>query len=84
MLDAGCGTGNYSKALIEYGLGKLTLLDGSAGMLNVSRNKLQDAIDKKIVDKVIEAKLPRLPFDDGMFDVVFFCQVCFQETGYTW
>ena len=75
VLDAGCGTGNYGKALVGYGVGKLTLLDASPGMLNVTRNKLRDAMEKRIVDKVVEAKLPKLPFADGVFDVVTFCQV---------
>lgn len=71
MLDAGCGTGIYSKALIDYGVGKVTLLDGSPDMLNVAKDKLKDEIDKKVVDKAVEVKMPALPFDNGSFDIEF-------------
>lgn len=75
VLDAGCGTGNYAKALIEHGVRKITLMDGSSHMLDVAKDKLKDAIDKKIIDQVVEAKMPPLPFADGSFDVVLFSLV---------
>lgn len=75
VLDAGCGTGNYAKALIDYGVGKMTLMDGSPHMLEKAKEKLKDEIDKKVVDQVIEAKMPPLPFADGSFDVVLFSLV---------
>ena len=75
MLDAGCGTGNYAKALIEFGVGKITLLDASKDMLDVAKEKLKTEIEKGIVDQVIEAKMPPLPFEDGKFDVVLFSLV---------
>ena len=75
MLDAGCGTGNYAKALIDFGVGKITLMDGSPHMLEKAKEKLKDEIDKKVVDQVIEAKMPPLPFADGSFDVVLFSLV---------
>ena len=75
MLDAGCGTGNYAKALVELGVGKITLLDASKDMLEVAKEKLKDEIEKGIIDKVIEDKMPPLPFEDGSFDVVLFSLV---------
>ena len=75
MLDAGCGTGNYAKALIEFGIGKITLMDASKDMLAVAKEKLKTEIEKGIVDKVVEAKMPPLPFEDGSFDVVLFSLV---------
>ena len=75
LLDAGCGTGNFTKALIDYGVGKVTLLDASAGMLNKAKDKLKDAMDKKIIDRVVEAKMPPLPFEDGSFDAILFSLV---------
>ena len=75
VLDAGCGTGNYAKALIEFGVGKITLLDASKDMLAVAKEKLKAEIDSGIVDKVVEAKMPPLPFEDGSFDVVLFSLV---------
>ena len=75
VLDAGCGTGNYAKALIDYGVGKVTLMDASHNMLSKARDKLKDAIEKKIVDQVIEAKLPKIPVEDGTFDMVLYSLV---------
>lgn len=75
VLDAGCGTGNYAKALIEKGIGKITLLDANKDMLHLAKVKLSDLIDKKIIHQVVEAKMPPLPFPNGSFDVVLFSLV---------
>ena len=75
VLDAGCGTGSYTKALIELGVSKITLLDACPKMLTVAKDKLKDAIDKKIIDEVVEATLPAIPFEDGSFDVVLYTMV---------
>ena len=75
VLDAGCGTGNYAKELIELGVGKITLLDACSKMLSVAKDKLKDAIDTKIIDEVVEATLPAIPFEDGSFDVVLYSLV---------
>ena len=72
VLDAGCGTGLYAKVLVKMGLGKLTLMDASPKMLSIAQVQLNDAIQQKIVDAVVEAKLPDLPFEDGKFDAVMF------------
>ena len=72
VLDAGCGTGRYSKALVDLGVGKISLLDSSPEMLKVAAKKLKTAIDTNIVDKITEAILPDLPFDDGNFDAVMY------------
>ena len=44
-------------------------------MLSVCNNKLREAIDKNYIEKIVEARLPDLPFDDGHFDAVFISQV---------
>ncbi|KAL4219478.1 hypothetical protein ACF0H5_022056 [Mactra antiquata] len=75
VLDAGCGTGNYAKAFIEYGVGKVTLLDASHGMLEKAKEKLSDHISKGKVKNVVEATMPPLPFPDESFDVVMFTLV---------
>ena len=85
VLDAGCGTGLYAKVLFEMGIGKLSLLDASPAMLFIAKVNLNDAIKQNIVDAVVEAKLPDLPFveaklsdlpfEDGIFDAVMFNQV---------
>ena len=75
VLDAGCGTGHYAKVLADMGVGKLCLLDASSEMLNIAKHKLEDNIKQNVVDAVIKAKLPDLPFVDGTFDVVMFNNV---------
>ena len=75
VLDAGCGTGHYAKELVDMGVGKLCLLDASSEMLNIAKHKLEDKIKQNVVDAIIKAKLPDLPFDDGTFDVVMFNHV---------
>ncbi|CAH1798931.1 unnamed protein product [Owenia fusiformis] len=71
VLDAGCGTGNYSLALLKEGLGHVTLLDASEGMLHVAKKKLQTFIkdDKAVVTHGI---MPDLDFPDDTFDAVMF------------
>jgi ubiquinone/menaquinone biosynthesis C-methylase UbiE len=39
VLDAGCGTGNYSDALLHY-VGRIEAVDMNAGMLEVATRKL--------------------------------------------
>lgn len=75
VLDAGCGTGLYTKALIELGVGNFSLLDASPAMLGVAKEKLKSEIENKVILDVIEAKLPVLPFKDGLFDAVMFNMV---------
>lgn len=41
LLDAGCGTGQYSKALLEMGIGVITLLDASPQMLTIAKENLK-------------------------------------------
>ena len=76
-MDAGCGTGQYAKALIGHGVGRITLLDASSEMLSVARDKLKDAIQDNVVAAVVQAKLPDIPFKDGIFDAVMFAQVSY-------
>lgn len=72
VLDAGCGTGNYAKALLDFGVGSVTLLDASRGMLDKAREKLADEIASGRVKEVVETAMPPLPFPDASFDVVMF------------
>ena len=72
ILDGGCGTGQYTEAFISKGLGKATLLDSNPKMLSVAREKLKAAIDDRTIDTVVQAELPDLPFEDGIFDAVMY------------
>ena len=78
ILDAGCGTGQYTKALLDLGIGRFTLLDASAEMLEVAREKLADATKDNAIANVVQAVLPELPFENGVFDAVMFISVSYQ------
>ncbi|KAK3086860.1 hypothetical protein FSP39_024484 [Pinctada imbricata] len=69
----GCGTGNYSAAMLKYGVGKISLVDASQGMLEKARGKLDENKDR--IGDIKEAVLPFLPFDDGTFDAAMINQV---------
>ena len=75
-MDAGCGTGQYTKALIDLGIGRFTLLDASAEMLDVAKDKLADAIRDRVVADIVQAVLPDIPIDNDVFDAVIFNLVC--------
>lgn len=75
LLDAGCGTGLYSKAFIELGIGHVTLIDASSGMLEKAHGNLEDAIARGQVKGIVNASIPPLPFPDESFDIVFFSLV---------
>ncbi|XP_057310978.1 uncharacterized protein LOC130648880 isoform X2 [Hydractinia symbiolongicarpus] len=73
MLEAGCGTGNYSLAFLQNGIGKLTLLDASNGMLAKAKSKLSN-YEERVVE-IKEHPLPEIPFADGTFDACTFIEV---------
>lgn len=74
VLDAGCGTGNYSDKLLQWGLGKVTLYDASAGMLAMAKQNLHQYITDGRVCDVKQGLMPKLPFPSDTFDVVMFNQ----------
>lgn len=63
LLDAGCGTGVFARALIGEGMSaaRITLLDPSAAML---------ARCSDIPARKVQGRLEDLPFADGAFDIV--------------
>ncbi|XP_064645132.1 ubiquinone/menaquinone biosynthesis C-methyltransferase UbiE-like [Lineus longissimus] len=71
VLDAGCGTGNYSKMLLDRGVGKVTLLDGSEGMLAHAKKKCEG----RGLAETKHHVLPTLPFPASSFDCVMFNNV---------
>ena len=74
LLDAGCGTGNHSKYLLEHGLGRVAMFDANEGMLERARDKLRAFATPGQVT-VRENRLPAIPYADGEFDAVMFNQV---------
>ena len=70
----GSGTGQHSKALLNMGLGEITLLDASPEMLTVAKEKLGKYTKYKKAH-IIEATFPPFPFKDDAFDAIMFNQV---------
>ena len=75
MLDAGCGTANYAKALIDLGIRRISLVDASSDMLAVASDKLKNVTRRNVVGDVIQTKFPPFPFPDNTFDAIMFNQV---------
>jgi SAM-dependent methyltransferase len=73
LLDAGCGTGNYVRALLPH-VRRIEGLDRSAGMLEVAGRKLIDPIeDGRVV--LHRSEIDALPLADGAVDGVMVNQV---------
>jgi SAM-dependent methyltransferase len=73
MLDAGCGTGNYSSALVDY-VKRIEAVDISRGMLDVAAAKMNGYQEKGRI-AFHETDLGNLPFEDGLFDAIMVNQV---------
>lgn len=73
LLDAGCGTGNYSRALVEH-VGCIEAVDMNEGMLGVARAKLAQAEAGGRI-RFHRALIQRLPLDDASVDGVMINQV---------
>ena len=74
ILDAGCGTGNYAKELLEAGVGQIYLLDADDGMLGACKIKLKAYSDNGRV-VFVKHKLPTLPYQDKYFDCILLMKV---------
>jgi SAM-dependent methyltransferase len=73
VLDAGCGTGNYSRALLDH-VARIEAVDLSAGMLEIARRKLSEAeLQARVVFH--QASIDALPLPDGAVDGVMVNQV---------
>lgn len=70
LLDAGCGTGNYTLALSSE-LGHISAADANPKMLDCARSKLDGADNTEFH----HAQLQALPFDAESFDGVIINQV---------
>lgn len=66
VLDAGCGTGNYARALAEEGF-QVTGIDYSAGMLQSARAKVTPVLAERLVFEKQDMNGP-LPYPDAYFD----------------
>ena len=73
LLDAGCGTGNYSRALVAH-VARIEAVDMNEGMLGVARKKLEKAETAARI-RFHHASIEALPLDDGSVDGVMINQV---------
>ena len=74
VLDAGAGTGNYAKELLDAGVGQVDLLDANEAMLNIARTKLKTYVEDGRA-RIVKHHLPTIPFPDQSFDCVMFLTV---------
>jgi ubiquinone/menaquinone biosynthesis C-methylase UbiE len=73
LLDAGCGTGNYARALLPH-VARIEALDRSAGMLEVAGRKLASAVaDGRVV--LHRGSIDALPLPDASVDGIMINQV---------
>ncbi len=70
ILDGGCGTGSYIKALSDK-FGYLHGLEFSEGMLGEAQKKLKDTANVSLGP----GELPNIPYDDQSLDGLMFHQV---------
>ncbi len=73
LLDAGCGTGSYSRALIKC-VKQIAAVDMCSGMIEVARRKLEQYRQEKRIT-FHQAKIQALPFKSETFDAVMINQV---------
>ena len=71
VLDAGCGTGSYSEALLHY-VGRIEAVDMNPAMLEVASRKLAWAGDRVSFHS---SGIEELPFEDATLDGVMINQV---------
>lgn len=73
LLDAGCGTGSYTQALLPH-VGHVQAVDMNAGMLSVAQAKLEREHRAGRV-AFTRARIDCLPFEAQCFDAVMMNQV---------
>ena len=81
LLDAGCGTGSYSRDIIKH-VKQIAAVDMSSGMIDEARHKLEP-YQKKGRISFHQAKINALPFKSETFDAVMINQVL-HHTENTW
>lgn len=73
VVDAGCGTGNYSAALLAH-VARIEAIDMNEGMLSVARGKLEQAEAANRI-RFHQAGIDALPLEDAAADGVMTNQV---------
>lgn len=73
LLDAGCGTGNYSQALLKH-VGCIEAVDMNQGMIDIATNKLKKYVHQGRIN-FHQSNINNLPFEERTFDAVTINQV---------
>lgn len=73
VLDAGCGTGNYSEALLDH-VNQIEAVDINRSMLKVASAKLRTFRREKRI-AFHQARIDHVPFKNDTFDAVMVNQV---------
>jgi SAM-dependent methyltransferase len=73
LVDAGCGTGNYSRALLDH-VARIDAVDMNEGMLGVARGKLEAAENDGRI-RFHQATIDALPLETASADGVMVNQV---------
>ena len=73
VLDAGCGTGSYSAALLPH-VSRIAAVDCSRAMIEQASSKLGSDIRRGRASLQV-AGIEKLPFDDNLFDGIMINQV---------
>ena len=71
ILEAGCGTGNFTREMCRY-VGQVTAVDGSDAMLAVAKDKLKGVTNVSFRNVDVRKQLP---FDSQQFDGVLIVHV---------
>ncbi len=73
LVDAGCGTGLYSAALVNH-VRKIEAIDLNAGMLGIAKGKMNSEEKKGLINFYISS-IDSLPLDNDTVDAVMINQV---------
>lgn len=73
LLDAGCGTGAYSQAIVGQ-VGQIEAIDLSQGMLNQASRKLEPEVAAGRI-RFQQTSIAALPFEAASFDAIMINQV---------
>ena len=73
LVDAGCGTGLYSAALVNH-VRKIEAIDLNAGMLKIAKEKMNSEEKKGLINFYISS-IDSLPLDNDTVDAVMINQV---------
>ncbi|CCK79049.1 class I SAM-dependent methyltransferase [Desulfobacula toluolica] len=73
LLDAGCGTGNYSRSILPH-VGQIKAVDLNQGMLDIAAEKFKSHADQGRIE-FHQSSIDQMPFKNKSFDAIMVNQV---------